>query len=61
MNCPECGLPLVHDELGGELIIWCPKCGKDYTYDCYESQHKCIRSGVEREPCKHEVSSVLRN
>ena len=40
MNC--CGEPLIFDQCDdGEPIIWCPKCGRDFTYQYYEEQ--CVK------------------
>jgi len=61
MDCPDCGLPLVYDEIDGEPLVWCPKCGRDYTYAYYENEINTQSARAQREPGGDEIPSIRRD
>lgn len=56
-----CGQPCIYDEIDGSPIVYCPKCGKDYTYESYERDIQMESASAQREPGRNEVSRIRRD
>lgn len=57
-----CGQPCIYDEIDGMPIVYCPKCGKDWTYASFENEISTLeRSRIKREHRGNEIPSIRRD
>ena len=61
MDCTLCGVPIILDIISEEETAWCPKCGKDYSYEYYEAAADPEPTEIERCVSRNKVPSVSRD
>ena len=60
MDCTICGLPIIIDMINEEECAWCPRCGKDFTYEYCEAVINAESTEPKGESSRYALSRNRR-